>query len=153
MCHILLLLPLLALPIFYLFPLSVALPVYAAVLAVSAAVYWTALLAMNQPILNGAAGMIGKIGEVIEDRDGELLVRIQNEIWRVASGNPRPNSGDRVKVVGVKNLTLRVQKMDPDGNSLPGSPESPASSRIKRGLRQLFFGLEPCCDQPDEDER
>lgn len=125
MCHVLLLLPLLALPAFSFSPLSVSVPIYGAVLSLSAAIYWTAIQAMKQPILNGAAGMIGKICEVIESRDGKLFVRLHSEIWRAVPVEPRPNGGDRLRVVGVENLTLRVRELDPNAQSFEGSPESP----------------------------
>ena len=112
MCHILLLLPFLALPVFSFFPLSVSLPVYGAVLALSAAVYWVAIRAMKQPILNGAEGVIGSTCEVVDNSDGKLFVQIHSEIWRAAPVEPGPNRGDRLTVVGVENLTLRVKQMD-----------------------------------------
>ncbi|MBI4294289.1 MAG: hypothetical protein HY661_22650 [Betaproteobacteria bacterium] len=141
MCHILLLLPFIALPVFSLFPPSVSVPVYGAVMALSAAVYWTAIQAMNQPILNGADGMIGNICEVVESGDGKLFVRLHSEIWRAVPLEPRLNKGDRVKVVGVKNLTLRVQAMNLDTNASRVSPEPPPAKRIEWGLDRFLTWL------------
>lgn len=141
MCHILLLLPLIALPVFSFFPLSVSVPVYGVVVALSAAVYWTAIQAMNQPVLNGAEGMIGNICDVVEIRDGKLFVRLHSEIWRAVPAEPRLNKGDRVKVVGVKNLTLHVQAMNLDANSLGVSPEPPPAKRIEWRLDRFLTWL------------
>ena len=49
MCHLILLLPLLALPLFWLTPLSIALPAYVAVLALSGGIYLLAVRAMHRP--------------------------------------------------------------------------------------------------------
>jgi hypothetical protein len=64
MCHLLLALPL---PMFWICPLSVALPAYGAAAGFSAVIYWYAIQAMNRPIQNGAEGMVSEIGEVIEN--------------------------------------------------------------------------------------
>jgi membrane-bound ClpP family serine protease len=113
MCHFLLLLPLAALPVFWIVPLAVALPVYGAVLALSAAIYWYAILAMRRPVQTGAEGMVGEIGEVIESRGANLFVRARSEIWHAESAAPL-REGDRVRVVAVEQLTLRVQKLEMD---------------------------------------
>ena len=50
MCHLVLLLPLFGLAVFWLWPPAVAVPVYLAVLVVSAGVYYLALVAMRLPV-------------------------------------------------------------------------------------------------------
>lgn len=110
MCHLLLTLPLLALPIFWLFPLGAALPADGAVTAVSLAVYWYALLAMNRPVMTGMEGMIGENGSVVEVNGQELLVQIHNELWPATSDGAVLRKGDRVEVVvvaGPRMLTVR----------------------------------------------
>jgi len=47
MCHLVLLLPLFGLTVFWLWPPAVAIPVYLVVLAVSAGVYYLTLVAMR----------------------------------------------------------------------------------------------------------
>lgn len=111
MCHFVLFLPLLALPVFWIAPLAVALPVYGMVLASSAVIYWYAVQAMRLPAQTGAEGMVGEIGEVIESRGANLVVRARSEIWHAESAAPL-REGDRVKVVAVEDLTLRVQKLE-----------------------------------------
>lgn len=125
MCHLLLALPLLALPLFWIVPLSVALPAYGVVTGLSAVIYWYAIQAMNRPIQNGAGGMVGEIGEVIETRDGDLRVRVHNEMWQAVPLGAPLCKGDYLEVVGVEELTLRVQKLDLDARyfgRLPGPP-------------------------------
>lgn len=116
MCHVLLLLPLLALPVFWLMPFAAALPVYGVVLASSAAIYWYAIQAMRRPVETGTEGMVGEIGEVIESRGANLFVRARSENWHAKSA-AELREGDRVKVVAVEDLTLRVKKLEPDAKS------------------------------------
>lgn len=113
MCHVLLLLPLVALPVFWIMPFAAALPVYGVVLASSAAIYWYAIQAMRRPVETGAEGMVGEIGEVIESGGANLVVRARSENWHAKSA-AQLREGDRVKVVAVEDLTLRVQKLDLD---------------------------------------
>lgn len=112
MCHFLLLLPLVALPVFWIVPLATALPVYGAVLASSAAIYWYAIQAMRRPVQTGAEGMVGEIGEIIESRGANLFVRARSEFWHAVHRGIPLREGDRVKVVAVEDLTLRVQKLE-----------------------------------------
>ena len=130
MCHVLLLLPLVALPMFWIMPLAAALPVYGVVLALSAAIYWYAIEAMRRPVQTGAEGMVGEIGEVIESRGAKLFVRACSEIWHAESA-AQLREGDRVKVVAVEDLTLRVQKLDLDAKSIGGLPRQPSAPWLK----------------------
>jgi hypothetical protein len=59
MCHITLLLPVLALPVFWILPLAVSVPVYAVVVIIAGLVYGYAMLAMRRPVETGVEGMIG----------------------------------------------------------------------------------------------
>ena len=85
MCHVLLGLPLLALPVFWIWSLSVAAPVYGVVAVASLALYAYALKAMRMPRLNGAEAMVGASGTVAA-------------------------VGDQAVVVGVDGLRLRARK-------------------------------------------
>jgi membrane-bound ClpP family serine protease len=112
MCHFLLALPLLALPVFWMLPLAVALPVYGAVAGLSAVIYWYAMRAMRQPVQNGIEGMAGEIGEVVGCGDDGLLVNVHNEIWRAVCAGIPLREGDRVEIVGNDRLLLRVRQLD-----------------------------------------
>ena len=111
MCHIALLLPLLALPVFWIWPLSVSVPVYAVVVIVAALVYWYAVLAMRRPVETGAEGMIGQTGEVIEVHGTGVVVRIGSEIWNARSPASL-RKGDNVAVIAVERLVLMVKRLD-----------------------------------------
>jgi len=111
MCHIALLLPLLALPVFWIWPLSVSVPVYAVVVIIAALVYWYAVLAMRRPVETGAEGMIGQTGEVIEVHGTSVVVRIGSEIWNARSPASL-RKGDNVAVIAVERLVLMVKRLD-----------------------------------------
>ena len=113
MCHVLLALPLLALPVFWLLPLSAAFPIYGAVTGISAVIYWYALLAMKRPVVTGMEGMIGETGTVVEASGTDLIVQIHNELWRATSDGAPLRNGDQVEVVGAERQMLKVRRFDP----------------------------------------
>jgi membrane-bound serine protease (ClpP class) len=124
MCHIALMLPLLALPVFWMWPLAVSVPIYAVVAIVSAAVYWYAVLAMRRPVETGAEGMIGATGEVVESRGTSLVVQIGSEMWNGRSAATL-HEGERVEVIAVERLVLVVKSLDAPAavsNDTRGSP-------------------------------
>ncbi len=132
MCHFLLLLPLLTLPVFWILPLAPALSVYGLVVAVSAAIYWYAIQAMRRPVQTGPQGMLGEVGEVTASRGSDLFVRARSEIWR-AECPARLHEGDRVKVIEVEGLTLRVRKLEvmPDAGAAAAAPLPPIGIQAK----------------------
>lgn len=125
MCHIALMLPLLALPVFWMWPLAVSGPVYVVIAAVSAAIYWYAVVAMRRPVETGAEGMIGATGKVAEARGRDLVVRMGGETWNARSAGTL-REGDRVEVIAVERLVLVVKGLD----ASPG-PELPGASPLR----------------------
>lgn len=124
MCHLILMLPLLGLGVFWLWPLSVAVPVYVVILLVSLAFYYFIMRAMHQPVITGREAIIQGTGKVIEVREHKVLVRVRNEIWNAESPD-KLRTGDQVEIVSVDGLMLRVQRI---GRDRPGNI-SPAVSR------------------------
>ena len=110
MCHVLLLLPFLALPVFWLWPASIALPVYGAAALVSAVLYWYLLKSARMPKLNGAEAMLGVRGRVVDRQGRSVTLFFHGELWQAdADGEPLA-VGDVAVVVGIKGLRLRVRK-------------------------------------------
>ena len=110
MCHLILFMPLLALPVFWLLPLSVAAPIYFVVIAVSALIYWLIFKSMRKPIRTGREAMIHSIG-VVEDASGDTLeVRIQGEHWTARCADEHLRPGDEIEVVSIEGLTLGVTR-------------------------------------------
>jgi len=110
MCHVVLMMPVLGLGVFWIWPLSVALPIYLVIFLLSGLVYSALLRASNHPVKTGREGLMQESAEVIEPVNPKGRIRVHGELWQAISSEDL-RTGDRVKVVGVNGLTLRVQKM------------------------------------------
>ena len=111
MCHLVLALPLLALPVFWLLPLDAAIPLYGATLAVTAGVYLLAVIAMRKPVCTGADDLLRAVGTVRAVRGNALTVWVKSELWSAEDGNDAMAVGDAVEVLAVDGLNLRVRKL------------------------------------------
>lgn len=109
MCHIILLLPIFALPLFLFLPWELALIAYIAVSAVSAALYWLIWRAMRQPAKTGIEGMMGGTGTVFQASEGRTKVFYQGEIWDAVSED-RVSLGERVKIIRLDHMELVVRR-------------------------------------------
>lgn len=110
MCHVLFALPVLALPVFWLLPLSIAIPVYAAAAALSLGVYACAVKAMRLPRLNGTDGMLGATGRVAQVSERGATLIVHGELWSADSSGEKLAVGDQAVILGVEGLRLRVRK-------------------------------------------
>lgn len=92
--------------------LGVPLPLILALAATSAAVILLgggmAMKARKRPVVSGREELPGASGEVLEVADGEIWALIRGERWRVTSQQPLV-SGQRIRVLGLRGLTLEVQ--------------------------------------------
>lgn len=110
MCHLLLLMPLVALPLFWLLPIAIAAPIYGGIVVLSAWLYIFVFKALSRPIVSGKEEILHSTGEVVDVNDHEVHVRIHNELWNTESSDTlRP--GGRVKVIDMENLILKVKKI------------------------------------------
>lgn len=107
MCHILLLSPLIVLPVFWILPLSVAVPVYGVVLLVAGALYWGLFRSARRPRLNGGEAMLGARGRVVRLGEREVTVRFHGELWSARPAG-RLEIGDEAVVEAIEGLHLRV---------------------------------------------
>lgn len=110
MCHLLLLLPFVMLPVFWLWPASVSVPVYALAALVAAIVYWYALKSARMPKLNGAEGMLGARGRVVDCGERYVKLFFHGEVWSADTDGEPLAVGDEAVVVGIEGLRLRVRK-------------------------------------------
>ena len=117
MYHIILFMPILGLAVFWMWPLSVALPIYMAILALSFTMYFVLLKAMHRPITTGQQGLIGEIGEIIDVHNHVGHVLLHGEIWK-ANIKGDYKKGDAAKVIGLKGLILQMD--DVNRESEPG---------------------------------
>ncbi|MBI4735258.1 MAG: NfeD family protein [candidate division NC10 bacterium] len=109
MCHLILVAPVLALPVFWLLPFSVALPAYGAVLLLTALIAWPVVTAMRGPQLTGPEAIIGARGEALTELSPHGLVRCQGEVWSATADELIP-PGERVRVVAIDRLHARVAR-------------------------------------------
>jgi len=91
--------------------LQIAWPVIAAVALASAGflifVLGMALKARRRPAVSGREEMIGALGEMLEDAEGEGLARVHSETWTVRCAMPL-RAGQKVRVTGMDGLVLEV---------------------------------------------
>jgi membrane protein implicated in regulation of membrane protease activity len=117
MYHITLLMPVFALVVFWIFPLSTAGLIYATIAALSIWMYVLIWRAMRRPIRAGAEELLNSVGEVMEVQGNSLRVRVHSEMWNAESKDTL-QLGDRVKVVSITGLILRVRRFDDsEGNN------------------------------------
>jgi membrane-bound serine protease (ClpP class) len=69
--------------------------------------------AHRRPVLGGAEGMVGEIGEALTPLDPEGKVFVHGEYWNARSSAPVAG-GSRVRVVRVEGLKLEVEPADAD---------------------------------------
>lgn len=109
MCHLILLLPVISLPIFWLLPPAIAAAIYIPILALSLWVYWFVMQSMRRPVETGQEELLGATGRVTEARGESVWVRVHSEIWSAISSEPlKPD--DAVEVIGIDGLKLRVRR-------------------------------------------
>jgi len=111
MCHLVLLLPLLALPLFWVVPIQTALPLYLGVLGISLFLYFKIVKAMMIPVRTGQEGMLGKTAVVIEDINPEGKIEYAGEIWDAQSKESPLLKGEHVKVTRIRGLRADVEAM------------------------------------------
>lgn len=112
MCHIVLVLPIVALPIFMIFPLVEASLYYGLILVACAILYWLMVKDMRMPASTGVEGMIGAIGRVIGNGARGIKVSLKGEIWDADCGEA-VFEGEAVEVTGVERMRVIVQKRTP----------------------------------------
>lgn len=109
MCHLVFFAPVLALPVFWLLPLSVAVPIYGVVLGLTALIAWPVVTAMRRPHVTGVEGMVGARGEALTELNPHGLIRCQGEVWSATADGAIP-AGERIRVVAVDRLHLQVAR-------------------------------------------
>jgi membrane-bound serine protease (ClpP class) len=90
--------------------LSVIIPMVAAVAAFFIFAIWLALRAQGRKVATGVEGMVGEVGTASTDISESGTVHIHGEYWNAQSEKPI-TKGDRIRVVGVDRLVLKVEKL------------------------------------------
>jgi membrane protein implicated in regulation of membrane protease activity len=108
MCHLILMLPLLALYSFWIWPIWIDGLFYVVVALASGFMYLFLMRAMRQPVLTGVEGLLQSTGKVIDPTNGIFLVQLHSEIWNARSPD-KLHTGDTVQIVGLDGLSLDVR--------------------------------------------
>ncbi len=109
MCHLLLLLPVIGLGLFVVFPLEVASPLYGLVVGISALLYFVIWRALRLPIQTGTEGMVGKEADVVQDLNPQGVIRHRNELWSAQGVEPIAK-GEKVIILAVDGLVAAVRR-------------------------------------------
>jgi membrane-bound serine protease (ClpP class) len=95
-------------------PLRVSWTVIIPVVAVTAGIFVFAISAGVRAQLahptTGTAGLLNEVGEARTPIDPEGQVMVRGELWTAVASGPRIEVGERVRVVGVEGLRLRVER-------------------------------------------
>ncbi len=67
--------------------------------------------AMRRKPVTGAEGMLGLVGVARSELSPEGYVHVHGELWRAVARHGRIEKGRKVKVVGVRDLTLEVEEV------------------------------------------
>lgn len=117
MCHLVLLMPVLALPIFWLVPLSFAIPIYIFIALISGLLYWLIAKSMKRRPETGAESLIGGKAEVVSKSSTgdhpQYLVRFQGELWS-AHCLDILQPGETVNITALDGLRLVVERSNSD---------------------------------------
>jgi membrane-bound serine protease (ClpP class) len=90
--------------------LSVIIPMVAATAAFFIFAIWLALKAQSRKVATGLEGMVGELGTASTDIAAGGTVHIRGEYWNAQSEKPI-TKGDRIRVVGIEGLVLKVEKL------------------------------------------
>ena len=111
MCHLVLLMPVIALPIFWLVPLNFSVPIYAVIALITGLVYWLITKSMMKPVATGAESLVGTSAEVVSrlspNNYSKYLVRVGGELWTAHSDNSL-QPGEQVNIAAVDGIRLVV---------------------------------------------
>ncbi|MGE5219776.1 MAG: NfeD family protein [Chloroflexota bacterium] len=111
MCHLLLLLPVLGLPLFLILPWEEALPLYVGICIFAAGFYWLIWRTMRKPAMTGIEGVIGGIGTIFQCTNRKTKVLYRGEIWDVVC-KEKMSLGDPVEIIGYDRMKLVVRRRD-----------------------------------------
>lgn len=112
MCHLIFFLPIFGLPVFWIFPFNIALPVYLSIVGISMLLYYKIFQAMGAKVRNGQEAMLGKTGVVLKNIDPEGKIKYATEIWNAVAERKKFLEGEKVVISGFS-YGLRVIVEEP----------------------------------------
>jgi membrane protein implicated in regulation of membrane protease activity len=128
MWHLIIMLPIVGIIVFFLLPLRAAIPVYLVILLASGLAYWSVARAMRRRPKTGREGLIGATARIVSHvqpgGNAQYLVHTQGELWGADSPDAL-KEGELVTVTGMDGLKLRVKRIT--GSYETESSENPKS--------------------------
>lgn len=113
MCHLLLFMPILSIPIFWIAPLNVAIPIYLVIVLISIALYWLVIQSQRKIPITGIESLLGEEAEVVSKiSPGHLaryLVKSQGELWSTYCSDAL-NHGEKVRIAELKGISFLVER-------------------------------------------
>ena len=101
--------PLIGIPVFWVFPREIALPVYLVGTGWSVLEFVAWWRAERHPVRSGPEALVGQTARVVEaNADGTGWVSLRGELWRARFATP-PRIDDLVRVTAVERTTLVVE--------------------------------------------
>lgn len=113
MCHLIFLVPLAGIPLFWLLPLEYALPINVLLWIVSSILGYKVMRAMMRPPDDNFKRLTDTEAMVVSTVNqgyGKYLVKAENELW-TARSNETLRPGERVKVVATEGIKLVVKRV------------------------------------------
>ncbi|MBI4637725.1 MAG: NfeD family protein [Candidatus Rokubacteria bacterium] len=111
-CHLVLLVPVVSLGLFFVLPWPAALGVNALLTAGALGIAIPGMRALRQPVVTGREALIGRAAEAATDIHDEGLVRLQGELWTATADGLRIVKGTPVRIVAVRGAILIVELME-----------------------------------------
>ena len=109
------LLPLLAIPVFWFLPPGQAIPIYIVCCLLSGSMFWLMRRIMRRPVKVGSQSLVGKEARVISCSESDKVtpyrVRIEGEIWGARSEDSLER-GETVVILAVEGNKLIVSRND-----------------------------------------
>ena len=111
MCHLILFLPVITLPVFWFFPFSTALTIYIIVVGISSFLYFLIFKAMMLKPRVGKEAMLGKTVVVIKDIAPEGKIKYTSEIWNAIADGKKFSVGEKVIIHGFWGMNVLVKEI------------------------------------------
>ena len=109
MCHILFLLPFVALLLFFLLPPGQAIFLSIPLFLIFLWLAWVTWKDMRRPVSTGIEGMMGGKAQVVTRTNDGAKVLLRGELWDAVCGDDL-SVGETVRVTGFERMKLLVRK-------------------------------------------
>ena len=114
MCHLIFLVPLAGIPLFWILPLEYALPINILLWITSGILGYKVVRAMMMPSRDGFKSLIGTeamVVSMVNQSNGKYLVKAGHELW-TARSNDTLRPGEKVRVAYLDGIKLMVARID-----------------------------------------